>query len=56
LKDAGLGHRPSSSANRKSLIESGIIRESNLSALRTEANELIAILVRSVQTIKRRRK
>jgi four helix bundle protein len=38
------------------LIESGIIRESKLSALLSEANELIAILVRSVRTVTRRRK
>ena len=38
------------------LIESGIVRARRLEALIAEANELIAITVSSVRTIKRRRR
>jgi four helix bundle protein len=38
------------------IIESGIMRAQRLAPLIAEANELIAILVASVRTIKRRRR
>ena len=38
------------------IIESGILRAARLAPLMAEANEIIAILVSSVRTIKRRRR
>ncbi|PYQ50343.1 MAG: four helix bundle protein [Acidobacteria bacterium] len=38
------------------LIESGIVRRQRLELLIAEANELIAIIVTSVKTVKRRRR